>query len=497
MPKSIGYLQGSPSEPCVEGSPCVVFTLGRIEVTTSGFAYYVIAVSVLLQALVFVSVGAMADYGKWRKKMLIVATLVGSAAAILMLTVVRPSLYWYAALLSVLMNIAFGTATVFYNAYLPLLAKNYHATEDIEVMVGEVEEDESMKMAKDTDDVSSLDKPFPAASTVGSEGARLRKHDNISSYISTRGFILGYLGAFLVLALSALYIYLSTQSFFNLEVCVALCGVWWLAFSIFPLLKLRTRPGPRLPPGTNYLAFSWRKVWRTLKKCRRLPMTFWYLTCFFLFSDGYSTMGSVAVIFARTEMGVPYDKLIIAVLISPFASVLGNLFFYLLQKFTRMSSKAVLVLLLCLMGLVPAWGLLGLVTTTVGLHNEWEIYLFAGFYGFLVGALQSYSRVIFSELIPPGDESEFFSLYAITDKGSSWLGPLVQSVLLNATGNSRLGLVVLLIMIWAPIPVILWVVDIPRGVQDAKTFHSDSLEDMSVVEEAALESTTGTMGTKD
>jgi UMF1 family MFS transporter len=207
-------------------------------------------------------------------------------------------------------------------------------------------------------------------------------------------------------------------------------------------------------------------------------MTFWYLTCFFLFSDGYSTMGAVAVIFARTEMGVPYDKLIIAVLISPFASVLGNTFFYLLQKYTRMSSKSVLILLLALMGLVPGWGLLGLVTTTVGLHNEWEIYLFASFYGFLVGALQSYSRVIFSELIPPGDESEFFSLYAITDKGSSWLGPLVQSLLLNATGNSRFGLSVLLAMIWLPIPVIMWIVDIPRGVLDAKAFHADSLEDM-------------------
>jgi UMF1 family MFS transporter len=124
------------------------------------------------------------------------------------------------------------------------------------------------------------------------------------------------------------------------------------------------------------------------------------------------------------------------------------------------------------MGLVPAYGVLGLFTDRIGLHHEWEIYLFAVYYGFLVGALQSYSRVIFSELIPPGDESEFFSLYAITDKGSSWLGPLLQSLLLNATGNSRYGLLVLIAMIWVPIPIVLGLVDVDRGVQDAKTFHS-------------------------
>lgn len=462
-------MKGSPGVPCVEGQPCII-EIGRLSVTTSGFAYYVIAISVFLQALVFISVGAMADYGQYRKKMLIATTAIGASAAIMMITVVRPSLYWYAALLSILMNIAFGTATVFYNAYLPLLAKNYHATEDIEVMVGEEPEDPDMSMKEVSSATSSvMDKP----PSVQSERSRLRKHDNISSYISTRGFILGYLGAFIVLALSALYIYLvPEQSFFNLELCVAFCGVWWVLFSIFPFTALKVRPGPELPAGTNYLAFSWQKVIKTLRKCQQLPVTFWYLLCFFLFSDGYSTMGSVAVIFGRTELKVSYDKLIIAVLISPFASVLGNSFFYLLQKFTRMTSKSVLVLLLALMGLVPAYGVLGLFTDSIGLHQEWEIYLFAVYYGFLVGALQSYSRVIFSELIPPGDESEFFSLYAITDKGSSWLGPLLQSLLLNATGNSRYGLLVLIAMIWVPIPIILGLVDVDRGVQDAKTFHS-------------------------
>ncbi len=454
MPRAVGFLKGTVDSPCVEGKPCIL-KIGSLQLPTSAFAYYIIAISVLLQALVFISVGAMADYGGWRKRMLFISTIVGSASSMLILTVVRPSLYLYAALLSIVMNIAFGTATVFYNAYLPLLANNYHATEDI--------------------DPDMVEKKAVSIRSISSENTRLKKHDNISSFISTRGFILGYLGAFIVLALCAVYVYLSGQTFLNLEMCVAFCGVWWLLFSIYSFLRIKKRPGPDLPTGTNYLLFSWKKVYRTMSKCKQLPVTFWYLLCFFLFSDGYSTVGSVAVIFAHTEMGVPYDKLIIAVLLSPFCSFLGNAFFYILQKWTKLASKSILVILLGLMGLIPIWGILGFFTTSIGLHNQWEIYLFACYFGFLVGALQSFSRVIFSELIPPGDESEFFSLYAITDKGSSWLGPLVQSLLLNVTGSPRYIFIVLLGMIWIPIPIIVSLVDMTQGIKDAKSFHlSDS-----------------------
>jgi UMF1 family MFS transporter len=462
----------------VEQKPCVIFTLGPVDILSSSFAYYTIAFSVLCQALVFVSVGAMADYGPYRKRMLIISTVAGSVAAMLMATVVRPSLYWYAVILTIVMNVAFGTATVFYNAYLPILAKNYKA-DDLEEEIP-TEMADVVKAVDEGED--GLEKggsppaPSLAAKNVSSESLtgslmRLRKLVNVSSYISTRGFILGYVAAFIVLILSAAFVYLRKQSMFNLQLCVAFCGLWWLLFSVFPLWTLRTRPGPRLPRGTNYLLFSWKKVAQTVKKCGELPVTFWYLLSFFLFSDGYSTMGAVAVIFARTEMNVPYDKLIIAVLISPFASIAGNYAFFQLQNLTKISSKAVLIILLGLMGLVPCWGVLGLLTDRFGLHQQWEIYLFASYYGFLVGALQSFSRVIFSDLIPAGDESEFFSLYAITDKGSSWVGPLLQSLIGDLSGLPRAGLLVLIVMIWAPIPILIWLVDMKRGFEDAKLYH--------------------------
>ena len=52
-----------------------------------------------------------------------------------------------------------------------------------------------------------------------------------------------------------------------------------------------------------------------------------------------------------------------------------------------------------------------------GLTNVWEGFLFGAIHGLMLGPVQSYSRTVFSDLIIPGKEAEFFALYEITDKG--------------------------------------------------------------------------------
>lgn len=59
------------------------------------------------------------------------------------------------------------------------------------------------------------------------------------------------------------------------------------------------------------------------------------------------------------------------------------------------------------------WVLLGL---PFGLVSKLEMYVFAVIFGITLGPTQSYARVLFAELIPPGQESEFFGIYEITDK---------------------------------------------------------------------------------
>jgi UMF1 family MFS transporter len=91
--------------------------------------------------------------------------------------------------------------------------------------------------------------------------------------------------------------------------------------------------------------------------------------------------------------------------------------------------------------------------------------------GSIFGAFQAFSRAVFSELIPHGEEARWYGLYSITDKSSSFLGPLVVGVISDATGNIRYAFFFLIGMVWmALLPLLM--VDVKAGRQDALNYVS-------------------------
>lgn len=84
-----------------------------------------------------------------------------------------------------------------------------------------------------------------------------------------------------------------------------------------------------------------------------------------------------------------------------------------------------------------------------------------------MGGLSSYCRSFYGQLIPPGSEAAFYALYAITDKGSSAVGPAVVGVIVDRVGSIRPAFAFLAVLIALPIP-LLWVLDSEKGREDAK-----------------------------
>jgi UMF1 family MFS transporter len=109
-----------------------------------------------------------------------------------------------------------------------------------------------------------------------------------------------------------------------------------------------------------------------------------------------------------------------------------------------------------------------------------------------MGGLSSYCRSFYGLLLPPGSEAQFYALYAVTDKGSSVIGPAVVGRIVDKTGTIRLAFVFLAVLIIMPAPFI-WRIDVERGRQDAlrmaallkqnKGFHES--EDRDLHEEGA------------
>ena len=93
---------------------------GGIDPTS--FLFTMISISVLFQAIAFISLGTLGDYGDYRKKGLVAASTVGGIATCMYVIVpADASLYWLGGVLMIAANVSLGVSVVFYNSYLPLM----------------------------------------------------------------------------------------------------------------------------------------------------------------------------------------------------------------------------------------------------------------------------------------------------------------------------------------------------------------------------------------
>jgi UMF1 family MFS transporter len=89
-----------------------------------------------------------------------------------------------------------------------------------------------------------------------------------------------------------------------------------------------------------------------------------------------------------------------------------------------------------------------------------------GVIAIVMGGSQALSRSLFSQMIPAGREASFFGLYEISERGTSWIGPLVFGVVVGATNSYRQAILSLIILFLIGI-VILITTDTTRAIADA------------------------------
>ena len=79
------------------------------------------------------------------------------------------------------------------------------------------------------------------------------------------------------------------------------------------------------------------------------------------------------------------------------------------------------------------------------LRTEREAWLLAAFIAIVLGGSQALSRSLFSRMIPDGKEAAFFGLYEVSERGTSWMGPLLFSIVVARTGSYRQALLSLIV----------------------------------------------------
>jgi MFS transporter, UMF1 family len=351
---------------------------------------YVVSLSVVLQVAVLPLTGAVADRSG-RKRQLLAATTLAGALCTMALFFVAGDGYLLGSGLFILANIAFGAATVVYYSWLPDLA-------------GPDERDA----------------------------------------VSSRGWALGYLGGALLLAANlALYTQYEalgvTQSQ-AVRICLSSAGVWWAGFAVVSIALLRNRRpagGEAAPSTAMALRASVGQLRSTVRDMRRYPLTLWFLGAYLLFNDGVQTVITVSAQFGAEELELSQTTLVSAILLVQVVAFLGA------SGMGRIAESVGAVR--TVLGSLVVW--VGVLVAACFLTpgEATQFYLLAVVIGFVLGGTQALSRSLFSQLIPPGKEAEYFGFYTISDRGTSWLGTFLFALTYQLTDSYRYAIVSLVV----------------------------------------------------
>lgn len=371
------------------GKGGTVMDLGPLgSVTAESFPTLCVSISVGVQVLFLPILGSLGDYSNLKKR-LMAAFCYTAVIANALLFFISGQLYLLGGLLFIISNVCFGASIVFYNAFLGEIT-----TED--------------------------------------------QRDKVSS----RGYAYGYFGGGLLLALNLAFVLGAERIGISAGMAVRLsflsAAIWWGGFAIITFTRLRQRPATKeLPPGQNYLTAGFIELRSTFQELRRLPHTLKYLIVYLIYNDGIQTVIFASSVFLEQELfkGPNPTFLLSIFLVVQFVAVLGALLFERLAYLIK-TKNAILVSLFLWAGVVVyAYGFL---------HTTYQAWVMAIVIAIVLGGSQALSRSLFSLMIPKGREASFFGIYEVSERGTSWMGPLLFSIVVARTGSYRQALLSLI-----------------------------------------------------
>jgi UMF1 family MFS transporter len=234
-------------------------------------------------------------------------------------------------------------------------------------------------------------------------------------------------------------------------------GIWWAIFTVIPLISLKSRaPRKKLPHGEHYATIGFKQLGHTLRQLPNFRFTLLFLIAYLFYNDGIQTVISMSAVFGSEEMGMDTAALVQLILMVQFIAFFGALAFDWLAKWV--GTKRAIIISLALWLAVTVY-------TYAFLSTQFQFFIVGAVIAIVLGGSQALSRSLFSLMIPHGQEAEYFGLYEISERGTSWLGPLLFALTLQLTGSYRYAILSIAIFFAIGI-VMLMFVDARRAITD-------------------------------
>ena len=344
------------------------------------------SISSIFIALVSPLLGAIADRGSAKKKLLMIFAFLGSLMTAA-LWLVEKGDWQLAVFFYIIATIGFMAGNIFYDSLLP--------------------------------------------SVAGREKV---------DYVSALGYSLGYLGGGLLFLINVL-MYLYPQWFgipdssTAIRISFVTVAIWWAIFTV-PIIIFM--PEPKIRKNVSFydaIIGGFNQLKETFDNIREMKIIGTFLIAFWMYEDGVATIVRMAAKIA-SSLGFAAGDIITAILMVQFIgfpAALGYNWFA-----NKIGTKnAVLVAIL---GYVVIT-FLGYLMTDIT-----HFYILAALIGLFQGGIQSLSRSLFTRLVPPNKEAEFFGFYNMLGKFAAVVGPILVGWITVITGNPRAGILSIVVL---------------------------------------------------
>jgi len=255
------------------------------------------------------------------------------------------------------------------------------------------------------------------------------EYDRVSAF----GYGLGYLGGGTMFAFNVLLV--MHPGWFGLRSAAAAVrcsflnvALWWLLFSIPLALGVGEAAAQPAPAGPA-LRSAWVELRGTLRSVAGQRALWMFLVAYWLYIDGVNTIVKMAIDYGLA-LGLPAASLLGALLMTQFVAFPAALAFGWIGG--RVGARPAILGGLAVYLAVTLWAT--------------QLRTSAGFFGMAVmvglvqGGVQSLSRALFGQFVPPGKSAEYFGFYNMLGKFAAVLGPVLIGITAALTGNPRSGI---------------------------------------------------------
>lgn len=364
-----------------------VLFLGREFVNTSLYNY-AMALGFLVVAIISPMLSSIADYKGNKKSFLRFFMTLGSVSCSAMFFYGESNL-WFGLLCLVFAVIGFWSSIVFYNSFLPEIAA-----------------------PKDRD------------------------------RISAKGFAYGYVGSVILQVICFVFVMMNdklgiTKGFAS-QLSFLLVGIWWFSFASISLKRLPESVPAGVENQNNIFTNGYKELKKVWHQLTHLPVLKRYLLAFFFFNMGVQTVMLAATLYGKSELAIPTENLIIAILILQLIAIPG--------AFAVARLSAAFGNLKALMVCVLVWVGICYFGYSIPKKDIIQFYIIASVIGFVMGGIQALSRSTYAKLMPvTKDTASFFSFYDVSEKIGIVSGLFLFGFMAEQTGSQRTSVLMLMI----------------------------------------------------